>query len=73
MTRRAAILLTAAATAAAQPRKLTAGEIIARIQKQVAVPWRAETVDTLKSGTMETPVTGIATTFMSTSARESSS
>ena len=66
MTRRAAILLTAAATAAAQPKKLTAGEIIARIQKQVAVPWRAETVDNLKSGTMETPVTGIATTFMST-------
>jgi putative NIF3 family GTP cyclohydrolase 1 type 2 len=66
MSRRAAILLTAAATAAAQPKKLTAGEIIARIQKQVAVPWRAETVDTLKSGTMETPVTGIATTFMST-------
>lgn len=65
MTRRDAILLTAtAAAAAAQARKLTAGEIIARIQKQVAVPWRAETVDTLKSGTMETPITGIATTFM---------
>jgi putative NIF3 family GTP cyclohydrolase 1 type 2 len=50
----------------AQPKTLTAGEVIARIQKAVVVPWRAETVDTLKSGTPETVVTGIATTFMST-------
>lgn len=64
MTRRTALLTSIAI--AAQPKKLTAGEIIARIQKQVAVPWRAETVDTLKTGTPETPVTGIATTFMST-------
>jgi len=45
---------------------LTAGDVVRRIQKGVAVPWREQTVDTLKSGTMETPVTGIATTFMST-------
>ena len=32
----------------------------------VAVPWRAETVDTVKTGGPDTPVTGIATTFMST-------
>lgn len=64
MTRRTAILFGAAV--AAQPKKLTAGEVIARIQKMVAVPWRAETVDTLKAGTADTAVTGIATTFMST-------
>ncbi len=67
MTRRSAVLLTAAAaTAAAQPKTLTAGEIIGRIKKEVAVPWRDQTVDTLKSGTPDTKVTGIATTFMST-------
>ncbi|MBL8236039.1 MAG: Nif3-like dinuclear metal center hexameric protein [Bryobacterales bacterium] len=64
MTRRAALLMTAAV--AAQPKQLTAGEIIARIKKEVAVPWRDQTVDTLKSGTPESKVTGIATTFMST-------
>jgi len=64
MTRRTALLTSLAA--AAQPKTLTAGEIVERIKKAVAVPWRAETVDTLKTGGPETPVTGIATTFMST-------
>ncbi len=45
---------------------LTAGEVVGRIQKAVAVPWQEKTVDTLKSGTVETPVTGIVTTFMAT-------
>jgi len=64
MTRRSALFLSLAATA--QPKQITASEIIERIKKGVAVPWRAETVDTLKTGTPETPITGIATTFMST-------
>jgi putative NIF3 family GTP cyclohydrolase 1 type 2 len=64
MTRRVALL--ASAAAAAQPRGLTAGEVVERIRKAVAVPWRAETVDTFKAGSAATPVTGIATTFMAT-------
>jgi putative NIF3 family GTP cyclohydrolase 1 type 2 len=64
VTRRAAMF--AGLAAAAQPKQLTAGEIVERIKKAVAVPWRAETVDTLKTGAADTPVRGIATTFMST-------
>jgi putative NIF3 family GTP cyclohydrolase 1 type 2 len=62
----------AAATAAAslanaqQTGALTAGQIIERIQKNVGVPWRAETVDTIKSGSPGTQVKGIATTMMAT-------
>ncbi|HEU0123839.1 MAG TPA: Nif3-like dinuclear metal center hexameric protein [Bryobacteraceae bacterium] len=65
MTRRTA-LFAVAASAAAQPKTLTAGEVVERIRRAVGVPWRAETVDTLKTGNTDTPVTGIATTFMST-------
>jgi putative NIF3 family GTP cyclohydrolase 1 type 2 len=43
-----------------------AREIIARIQEHVGVPWRSETVDTVKAGDPETPVTGIAVTMMAT-------
>lgn len=64
VTRRSLVLSPAAL--AAQTRTLTAGEIVDRIKKAVAVPWRAETVDTFKSGGPDTPVTGIATTFMAT-------
>jgi putative NIF3 family GTP cyclohydrolase 1 type 2 len=45
---------------------MTAGQIIERIKKNVGVPWRAETVDTIKSGTPDTQVKGIATTMMAT-------
>ncbi len=44
----------------------TAGEIIQRIQKNVGVPWKTETVDTIKAGKPDTPVMGIATTFAAT-------
>jgi putative NIF3 family GTP cyclohydrolase 1 type 2 len=44
----------------------TAKEIVEVIQKQVAVPWRAETVDTFKAGNPDTRVTGIAVTMMAT-------
>jgi putative NIF3 family GTP cyclohydrolase 1 type 2 len=49
-----------------QSSPLTAGQVIERIQKNVGVAWRKETVDTIKAGTAETPVRGIATTFMAT-------
>lgn len=47
----------------AQP---TAREIIDRIKAEVGVPWRAQTVDTIKAGDPETPIMGIATTMMAT-------
>ena len=46
--------------------QLTAGEVIARIKKNVGVPWFEKTVDNLLTGTPETPVKGIATTMMAT-------
>ena len=49
----------------AQP-ALTVGQVMDRIQKHLGVPWRTPTVDTLKAGTPETPVRGIATTMMAT-------
>jgi putative NIF3 family GTP cyclohydrolase 1 type 2 len=51
---------------AEQSGTMTAGQIIERIKKNVGVPWRAETVDTIKSGTPDTQVKGIATTMMAT-------
>jgi putative NIF3 family GTP cyclohydrolase 1 type 2 len=45
---------------------LTAAQVIARIQEQVGVPWRKETVDTIKAGDPATKVTGIATTMFAT-------
>jgi putative NIF3 family GTP cyclohydrolase 1 type 2 len=56
----------AAGMADAQAAKLTAGQVIERIQKAVAVPWRTPTVDTIKSGSPDTVVKGIATTMMAT-------
>jgi len=45
---------------------VTAGQVIERIQKNVGVPWRSETVDTFKIGSPETVVKGIATSFSAT-------
>ena len=48
---------------------MTAREVVDRIKQTLAasgVAWRAETVDTFKAGNPDTPVTGIATTFMAT-------
>jgi putative NIF3 family GTP cyclohydrolase 1 type 2 len=36
------------------------------IKKQVGVPWAGQTVDTFKAGDPDTPVTGIACSFMAT-------
>lgn len=50
----------------AQSKAPTAGEIIAQIQQRVGIPWMKDTVDTIKAGDPNTPVTGIATTMMAT-------
>jgi putative NIF3 family GTP cyclohydrolase 1 type 2 len=55
-----------ASTALARDQHLTAGEVIARIQQQVGVPWQSDTVDTFKAGSPDAPVTGIAVTMMAT-------
>jgi putative NIF3 family GTP cyclohydrolase 1 type 2 len=59
----ALVIATAACASAQGP---TAREIIERIKTNVGVPWRAQTVDTIKAGDPETAVTGIATTMMAT-------
>jgi putative NIF3 family GTP cyclohydrolase 1 type 2 len=46
--------------------KLTAGEVVDRIHKQVKIPWRAKTVDQIVAGNENTPVQGIASTMMAT-------
>lgn len=51
---------------AAAANKPTAREIVTAIQKQIAIPWKADTVDTFKAGDPDTPVTGIAVTMMAT-------
>jgi putative NIF3 family GTP cyclohydrolase 1 type 2 len=45
---------------------LTAGQVVDRIKANVGIPWRANTVDNIIAGTVETPVKGIATTMMAT-------
>ena len=60
------MLAVCALTASAQETNLTARQVIERIQKNVGVPWRSETVDTFKAGDPDTPVTGIAVTMMAT-------
>jgi putative NIF3 family GTP cyclohydrolase 1 type 2 len=62
----ALMLLTICAPLRAQNARLTAREVIARIQKQVGVEWSQQTVDTFKAGDPDTPVTGIAVTMMAT-------
>ncbi|MGA8030458.1 MAG: Nif3-like dinuclear metal center hexameric protein [Bryobacteraceae bacterium] len=51
---------------AAQNKQLTAAEVIDRIKANVGVPWTTPTVDTIKAGSPDTPVTGIAVTMMAT-------
>lgn len=45
---------------------ISTGDILERIRQQVGVRWRKKTVDTLIAGSLDTPVTGIATTIMAT-------
>src|ERR1700733_3134083 len=70
MKRRASCLVSAlflASCASGQtPPTITAQQIIDRIQKEVGVPWHAQTVDTFKAGDPNTLVTGVAVTMMAT-------
>src|SRR5690242_7183968 len=59
-------LLAFCSLGAAQDKRLTAREVISRIQARVGVPWQAETVDTFKAGNPDETVTGIAVTMMAT-------
>jgi putative NIF3 family GTP cyclohydrolase 1 type 2 len=61
-----ALLSLIQAPAFAQNNGLTAHAVIERIQRNVGVPWRSETVDTFKAGNPDAPVTGIAVTMMAT-------
>jgi putative NIF3 family GTP cyclohydrolase 1 type 2 len=61
----AAASASASASLAAQS-SLTADQLVQRIQKAVAIPWRAQTVDKLIVGKPDQVVKGIATTMMST-------
>jgi putative NIF3 family GTP cyclohydrolase 1 type 2 len=68
-----AFALAAAATPASSedapppaPARLTAGQVVERIRKNVGCAWSDRTVDTIKAGDPDTPVTGIATTCFAT-------
>ena len=52
--------------AAAQKGPLTAQQVVERIQKNLGVPWQAETLDGFKAGDPSAEVTGVATTAMAT-------
>jgi len=46
---------------------LTARQVVERIQKNVGIPWREQTVDNFKDGSNpDKPLTGIATTMVAT-------
>ncbi|MCU1270734.1 MAG: hypothetical protein JWN74_2028 [Acidobacteriaceae bacterium] len=62
----AALTLLLSASAFAQNKPLTARQVIERIQAEVGVPWKSDTVDTFKAGNPDRPVTGIAVTMMAT-------
>ena len=64
--RRGFLITAGAAGLLAADSPLTVGQVVERIQKNLGVPWRTPTVDTLKAGTPDTPVQGIATTMMAT-------
>lgn len=61
-----AAVATGGALSSAEPGALTARQVVERIKKNLGVPWRSQTVDTFKAGDPDTPVTGIATSFMAT-------
>jgi putative NIF3 family GTP cyclohydrolase 1 type 2 len=60
------VLLAADVVNAQNSGEITARQVIERIQKNVGVAWRSQTVDTFKAGNPDAPVKGIATTFMAT-------
>src|SRR6185369_7650338 len=71
LSRRQFALLAGSALAAveigqSETNDITAKQVIERIQKNVGVPWRTETVDTFKTGNPDTKVKGIVTSFSAT-------
>jgi putative NIF3 family GTP cyclohydrolase 1 type 2 len=60
------MLAASVATGFGQTATLTAGQVVDRIKGNLGVPWRDGPTDTFKTGDATTPVTGIATTVMST-------
>ena len=68
--RRGAALILAVVVACAWPawaqKPLTARQVIERIKLQIGAPVDPNSVDTFKAGDPETPVSGIATTFLAT-------
>jgi putative NIF3 family GTP cyclohydrolase 1 type 2 len=61
-----ALLLATTGSLSAQENSPTAAQIIERIKKNVGVPWKTPTVDTVKAGDPNTRVTGVACTMMAT-------
>src|SRR5215471_10790246 len=61
-----AIILAASGAARGQQKQITAREVVARIQQQVGLPWKTDTVDTFKAGNPDSAVRGIAVTMMAT-------
>ena len=66
MTRRQLLAALPCSLTALPAAPLPASTILERIRKETGVEWRANTVDTLKTGRPDTPITGIATTFLAT-------
>src|SRR6185437_1633077 len=64
--RLAAVALLASAWPAQAQKPFTARQVIEKIKLQISAPVDPNTVDTFKAGDPETPVTGIATTFLDT-------
>ncbi len=60
------VLMVASAWPAWAQKQLTARQVVEKIKLQIGAPVDPNTVDTFKAGDPETPVTGIATTFLDT-------
>jgi putative NIF3 family GTP cyclohydrolase 1 type 2 len=59
--------LAAVRSLSAQDAMFTARQVVERIQKNVGIPWREQTVDNFKDGSNpDRPLTGIATTMVAT-------
>ena len=66
LTRRQFGLLASAVAAPYDGPALTAKQLVEHLKQNLGVAWRSPTVDTFKAGDPDTPVRGIATTFMAT-------
>src|SRR5262245_30062746 len=66
VTRRHFAAALSAAPVFAQNTPLTAKQALDKIRQNLGVEWHEPTVDTIKAGSPDTPVKGIATTVMAT-------